>query len=65
MKVILLSAVAALVIAFAASFVLNREQEPAYQAFTGSGARLGEPGSNLVGPDWNGLNTQTPTAPGS
>jgi hypothetical protein len=63
LKVILLSAVAGLVIAVAASFVLNHEQEPAYRAFTGSGARVGEPGSNLVGPSWNGLNTQT--APGT
>jgi hypothetical protein len=63
LKVILLSAIAGIVIAVAASFVLNHEQEPAYRAFTGSGARVGEPGTNLVGPTWNGLNEQT--APGS
>jgi hypothetical protein len=63
LKVILLSAIAGIVIAVAASFVLSHEQEPAYRAFTGSGARVGEPGSNLVGPNWNGLNEQT--APGS
>ena len=58
MKVIILSAVAAIVIAYAAFFVLDREQEPAYKAFTGSGARVSDPGSNLVGPDWNGLNEE-------
>jgi hypothetical protein len=57
LKVIILSAVAALVIAFASSFVLNREQAPAYEAFVGSGARVGNPGSNLVGPAWDGQNT--------
>ncbi len=54
MKVIILSAAAALVLAYAASFILNREQEPAYEAFVGSGARVGNPGSNLVGPEWTG-----------
>jgi hypothetical protein len=63
LKVIILSAVAALVIAYAAAFVLSREQEPAYQAYTGSSVRVGDPGSNLVGPNWSGLNE--PTAPGS
>jgi hypothetical protein len=63
LKVIILSAVAALVITFAASFVLDRGQEPAYQAYVGSGARVGNPGTNLVGPSWDGTNT--PEAPRS
>ncbi len=54
MKVIIFSAVAALALAYAASFVLNFEHEPAYQAFTGSGADVREPGNNLVGPEWTG-----------
>ncbi len=54
MKVIILSAVVALVLAYAASFILNRGQEPAYEAFVGSGARVGNPGTNLVGPEWTG-----------
>ena len=59
MKVIALSAVAALVLAFAASFVLQSQQRPAYEAFVGSGARVGDdPGTNLVGPRWDGLNRQ-------
>jgi hypothetical protein len=58
LKVIILSAVAAIVIAYAGFFVLNREQEPAYKVYTGSGARVSDPGSNLVGPNWNGLNDE-------
>lgn len=54
MKVIILSAVTALVLGYAASFVLWSEHEPAYQAFSGSGADVREPGSNLVGPEWTG-----------
>jgi hypothetical protein len=57
MKVMILSAVAALVLAFAASFLLGLQQRPAYQAFVGSGAQLrDDPGTNLVGPNWTGLN---------
>jgi len=63
LKVILLSAIVGIVIAVVASFVLSHEQEPAYKAFVGSGARVSDPGSNLVGPTWNGLNN--PTAPQS
>ncbi len=61
MKVIVLAAVAALVLAFAASFVLEGQQRPAYEAYVGSGARVGDdPGTNLVGPKWDGLNTPQP-----
>ena len=60
MRVILVSAVAALVLAAVASFVLATQQRPAYQAFVGSGARVGDdPGTNLVGPNWTGLNNPT------
>ncbi len=55
MKVIILSAVVALILGYAASFVLSRGQRPAYEAFVGSGARVGsQPGTNLVGPNWDG-----------
>ncbi len=55
MKVIILSAVAALGIAYVASFLLNSGHRPAYEAFVGSGARVGDdPGTNLVGPNWDG-----------
>ena len=61
MKVIILSAVAALVLAYGASFVLGTQQRPDYEAFVGSGARVGDdPGTNLVGPDWDGQNSPKP-----
>jgi hypothetical protein len=61
MKVIILSAVAALVLAVAAAFVLDSQQRPAYQTFVGSGARVGDdPGTNLVGPGWDGQNNPRP-----
>lgn len=61
MKVIILSAVAALILAFAASFVLDTQDTPAYEAYVGSGARVGDdPGTNLVGPNWDGQNTAAP-----
>jgi hypothetical protein len=65
LKVIILSAVAALLLAYASSFVLNTEQEPAYQAFVGSGARVGDPGFNLVGPEWTGNPPRPAAAPSS
>jgi hypothetical protein len=55
-KVIIFSAVAALVLGYAAFFVLRTEQRPVYEAYVGSGARVGDPGHNLVGPDWSGRN---------
>jgi hypothetical protein len=56
LKVIILSAVAALVLGYLASFVLNQGQELAHSAFRGAGAEVRDPGHNLVGPNWNGLN---------
>ena len=57
MKVIILAAIAAVVLAYAASFLLSTQQRPAYEAFVGSGAHTGDdPGTNLVGPNWTGLN---------
>jgi hypothetical protein len=53
-KIIVMSAVAALLLAYAASFVLNQEHRPAYESFVGSGARVGDPGHNLVGENWSG-----------
>ena len=34
----------------AVSMILNKFQEPGYVAFTTSGARVGDPGHNLIGP---------------
>ena len=53
MKVILASILTAVVLAIGASFVLNATQRPAYQVYSTSGARVGDPGHNLVGPDYS------------
>ncbi len=54
MKVMLLAVVAAAVLGAGAALVLNRTQERAYEAYSTSGARVGDPGHNLVGPNWTG-----------
>ena len=57
MKIVLASIAAALVLAIGASVVLNESQRPAYEAYSSpSGARVGDPGHNLVGPNWSGNN---------
>jgi len=50
MKVFIAAAVFAIVAAFCASIVLSGVQMASYTAFTTSGARVGDPGTNLVGP---------------
>lgn len=55
MGVILMGIAAAIVIAIGASFVLDAEQEPAWQVYSSTqSTRVGEPGDNLVGPAWSG-----------
>ncbi|MDB5590238.1 hypothetical protein [Enterovirga sp.] len=54
MKTILLAVVAALAIGAGAAALLSATQKTAYMAYTTSGARVSEPGHNLVGPAWTG-----------
>jgi hypothetical protein len=54
MKVILASVVIAVVLGVAAALVLNTTQRPAYEVYSTSGARVGDPGHNLVGENWSG-----------
>jgi DNA-binding transcriptional regulator of glucitol operon len=54
MKTIVLAVIATLAIAAAAAAVLSGSQRTAYQAYATSGARVSEPGHNLVGPNWSG-----------
>ena len=56
MRAFLASLAVALVIAVAAGFILNADNRPAYEAFSTSGARVSDPGHNLVGDRWSGLN---------
>ena len=50
MKVFLAALVFAAIAAVGVSSVLNTIQEPSSVAFTTSGARVGDPGNNLIGP---------------
>jgi hypothetical protein len=54
MGVILVGIVAAVVIAIGAGIFLRSEQEPAWEVYSSSSARVGDPGENLVGSDWSG-----------
>jgi uncharacterized membrane protein len=53
MKVFLAAMVFAAIMAVGGAFVLNSIQMPSYVAFSTGGARVGDPGNNLVGTDWN------------
>jgi hypothetical protein len=54
MGVILTGIVAAAIIAIGAGFYMRSEQEPAWEVFSTSSTRVGDPGQNLVGPRWTG-----------
>lgn len=56
MKAFLAALVAMGVLAYGAAMVLNQNyQSTSAVANTTSGARVADPGSNLVGPKWNGM----------
>lgn len=50
MKVFLAALLFAAIAAGGVSILLNTFQQPSSAAFTTSGARVGDPGNNLVGP---------------
>ncbi len=56
MKTFIVALVFAALSAAAVSVLLNKFQEPGYVAFSTSGARVGDPGHNLVGSNWSGEN---------
>ena len=58
MKAFIVALVFAGLSAAAVSVLLNKFQEPGYVAFATSGARVGDPGRNLVGSSWS-----IPTSP--
>jgi hypothetical protein len=49
MKAFLSAVIVSAVIAVGAAYVLNTKQQSSAQAFATSGARVGDPGHNLVG----------------
>jgi hypothetical protein len=54
MGVILGGIVSVVVLAIGAGYILRAEQEPAWQVYSTESARVGNPGQNLVGPDYTG-----------
>ncbi|NDV85346.1 hypothetical protein GTW51_01380 [Aurantimonas aggregata] len=54
MKAILSGILIAGIIAVVASFALSEAQRPAYERYSTTSVRVGEPGNNLVGADWSG-----------
>jgi hypothetical protein len=54
MKPFMLGITVAIVIALGAAALLSSTQKFAYEAFATSGARVSDPGYNLVGPHWTG-----------
>ena len=61
MGVILSGVLVAVVLAVGAGFVLRSYQEPAYERYTTQSVRVGDPGENLVGRDWSGEPSGTPS----
>ena len=54
MPVILGGIVIAVVVALGAAVTLRSVQKPVYESQPMPTVRVGEPGSNLVGPNWSG-----------
>lgn len=46
----------AILIAIGAGFVMGSQSEPSWQVYKTVNVRVGDPGSNLVGPNWTGEN---------
>jgi hypothetical protein len=61
MKAFALAIAGLVIIAAGAAAVLNSEQTLAYRAFATSGARVSDPGYNLVGKTWSGDPSVTET----
>jgi hypothetical protein len=56
MKIVLTSIVVAVLLAAGVGYLLSTMQKPVYEARAAPSVRIGDPGHNLVGPDWSGLN---------
>jgi hypothetical protein len=55
-KVFVSALLLAVLLAGSAAYTLSLYQKTAYVAFATTGVRISEPGYNLVGKSWNGLN---------
>jgi hypothetical protein len=54
MNIVLAGIAAAVVLGVVSAYALRVGQEPAYEAYSTSSARVGDPGYNLVGKSWSG-----------
>ena len=54
MNIVLTGIAAAVVLGIVAAFVLQADVKPAWEAYSTSSARVGDPGYNLVGKNWTG-----------
>jgi hypothetical protein len=54
MYVVLSGIAAAIVLGIIVSFVPRVDQNPAYEVYSTSSTRVGDPGYNLVGKGWSG-----------
>jgi hypothetical protein len=53
MKILFSGIAGAVVLAVIAAAVLSMAQDPAYQVYSSSSTRLGNPGANLIGNTWS------------
>ena len=65
MRVLMSGIAAAVILAVIAAFGLSVVQTPAYDRYSSSSTRLGDPGSNLVGNIWGERGGHTESASGS
>jgi hypothetical protein len=56
MKIIVTAIVASFLVAAGVGLILSATQKPVYEVHSFPSVRLDDPGHNLVGPDWSGLN---------
>jgi hypothetical protein len=61
MKIIVTAIVASFLLAAGAGLILSAMQKPVYEVHSFPSVRLDDPGHNLVGPDWSGLNRANET----
>ncbi len=54
MNIVISGIVAAIVLGIVAAFAMRTGQEPAYEVYSTSSTRVGDPGYNLVGKNWTG-----------
>jgi uncharacterized protein involved in exopolysaccharide biosynthesis len=55
MRVIFSAILTSIALGVVAGLVFSVAQTPVYEAQPRSGVRVGDPGHNLVGPEWSGL----------